>query len=110
MQRRYGECKERLKKLILLEISEVGGAITTGVGGRVRAATVNVSRDSKKLFRLKRALQNLVPIEVPSEQEQADVNIVNKNNTAVNNLPDNADAGPRRNAALNTDILRRMRS
>ena len=50
-------------------------------------------------------------MEVHSEQEQADVSIVNRNNPAVNNVRDNVDARPtRRNAALNADILRRLRS
>ena len=80
--------------------------------GRVRAATVNVSRDSKKSVRLRRVIQHLVvvPIEVRSEEEQADVNIVNKNHPVVNNVRDNVDARPRRNAALNADILRRLRT
>ena len=56
-------------------------------------------------------IQHLVPIEVRSQQEQADVSIVNTNHPAVNNVRDNVDARPtRRNAALNADILRRLRS
>ena len=56
--------------------------------------------------------QHLVPIEVPLRAgAEADVNIVNKNNPAVNNVRDNVDARPRRNATLlNADILCRLRS
>ena len=81
-----------------------------GADGRVRAATVNVLRDSKKLVRLRRVIQHLVPIEVRSEQEQADLNIVNKNNPAVNSVRGNVDTKPRLNAALNADILHGLRS
>ena len=65
-----------------------------GADGRVRAATVNVARDSKKPVRLRQVIQHLVPIEVRSQEEQADVSIVNKNNPAVNNVRDNVDAKP----------------
>ena len=66
---------------------------------------------AKQPVRLRRVIQHLVPMEVHSEQEQADESIVNRNNPAVNNVRDNVDARPtRRNAALNADILRRLRS
>ena len=71
--------------------------------------TLNVSRNLKKPVQMRREIQHLVPIEVRSEQEQAYVNIVNKNNPAVNNVRDNVHARPS-SAALNVDILRRLRS
>ena len=84
--------------------------LTRGADGRVRAATVNVSWDSKKSVRLRRVIQHLVPIEVRSEPEQADMSIVNKNNPVVNVVRDNVDTRPRRDAARNAGMLRRLRS
>ena len=81
-----------------------------GADGRVRAATVNVLRDSKKSVRLRRVIQHLVPIKVRSEPEQADMSIIKKNNPVVNNVRDNVDTRPRRDAALNAGMLRRLRS
>ena len=81
-----------------------------GAEGRVRAATVNVLRDSKKSVRLRRVIQHLVPIEVRSEPEQADMSIIKKNNPVVNNVRDNVDTRPRRDAARNAGMLRRLRS
>ena len=66
---------------------------------------------AKKPVWLRRVIQHLVPIWVRSDQEEADVSIVNKNQPVVNNVRDNVDArSTRRNTALNADILRRLRS
>ena len=55
--------------------------------------------------------EHLVPIAVRSQQEQVDVSIVHKNHPVVNNVRENYDARPtRRNAALNADIVRQLRS
>ena len=63
---------------------------------------------AKNLVRQRRVFQRLVPIEVRSQQEQADVRMVNKNHPTSTG---NVDArSTRRNAALIADILRRLRS
>ena len=76
------------------------------------ARLIKMAREEIGL-RPRRVIQHLVPIQVRSQQEQADVSIVNKNHpTAVKNVRDNVNAKPTRriNAALNADILRRLRS
>ena len=65
---------------------------------------------AKKPVRLRRVIQHLVPIEVRSQQEQADVSMVNSH-SAVNKVRDSVHARPTRlNTVLNADLLRRLRS